>query len=90
MRFQCSVRCLQRILFMWKNSAEDSGHYSLRPIDSDDFACVRPIFSLSHKSGAFGIPEHIFPFLGIALVAAQKMIVKSWLPEGRESLAGKL
>ena len=52
--------------------------------------CIGVLVLARDKSGAFGIPEHIFPFLGVALVAAQKMIVKSWLPEGRESLASKL
>jgi hypothetical protein len=57
------------------NSAEDSGLYSLRPIDSHDLTDVRRAFSLGDKSGTHGILEYISPFLSVALVAAQKMIV---------------
>ena len=68
----------------------DGRPYSLRSIDSHDLTGVRPAFRLSDKSGTHGILEYIFPFFGVVLVAAQKMIVKSWLPEGREFLASNL
>ena len=71
-------------------SDEDGRPYSLRSIDSHDLTGVRPAFRLSDKSGTHGILEYIFPFFGVVLVAAQKMIVKSWLPEGREFLASNL
>ena len=71
-------------------SDEGGRPYSLRSIDSHDLTGVRPAFRLSDKSGTHGILEYIFPFFGVVLVAAQKMIVKSWLPEGREFLASNL
>src|SRR5258708_5478181 len=79
----CSVRCPQRIMLgPGRTPLGTADATTLRSIDSNDFTGVRPIFSPSNKSGAHWILKHIFPFLVVAFVAAQNMIVKSWLPEG--------
>ena len=67
-----------------------SGQRTLGPIDSHDLTGIWPAFGLRNKSGSHRILEYIFPFFSVTFIVAQKMIVKSWLPEGRELLARKL
>ena len=58
-------------------------------IDHRDFPGVRPGLSNFDEASANGILVHIIPFIGIALTAAQNMIVKSRLPKRGQDLARK-
>ena len=82
----CSVRCPQRIMFDPEGLRWGQRTLQLCAINSHDFTGVRPIFSPSDESAAHWILKYIFPFLSVAFVAAQKMVVKSWLPEGGKLL----
>ncbi len=86
----CSVRCPQRSCAESAETADATasvGSTASRAIDYDDFACVRPIVGLSHNPRAHGIVAHVVPFLSIALVAPQQVVVKSRLPERAQLLA---
>lgn len=92
---RCSVRCPQRTgLAAALSPGESAGtadatalsFSASRSIDADDFSGEWPVFCANDETGAHGILEHVVPFVGVALVATQEVIVKSWLPERREPL----
>jgi hypothetical protein len=88
---RCSVRCPQRSSSGFETrSADDSGHYSSRSINSDDLASVWPVFGSTNESGAHRILEYIFPFRGVTLVAPQQMVVEPRLPERGKYLTSYL
>jgi hypothetical protein len=95
----CSVRCRQRTALRAATSHVKSAGTAdatalflraSRSIDTDDFSSERPVFCANDETGSHGILEHVVPFVGVALVAAQEMVVKSWLPEGNEFLTVEL
>jgi hypothetical protein len=86
----CSVRCHQRIGFQAKTGeAADGPALFLRAsgaIDPHNFSGERPVLCSNHEASAHRILEYVVPFRGVALVAAQKVIVEAWLPKGRQLL----
>jgi hypothetical protein len=91
---RCSVRCHQRIDLRGEShgkSAETADAPALflrasRAIDPHNFSGERPVFCPNHEASANRILEYVVPFRGVALVAAQKVIVEAWLPIGRQLL----
>ena len=93
----CRVRCLQRTGLHGSTSNAKSAETAdatarlLRAsgaVDANDFARVRPIFGASDDSCSHRVLKDVIPFVSVALVAAQEMIVKTWLPERNNPLAG--
>lgn len=91
----CSVRCHQRTGLRAATCPAESAETAdatavflnaSRAIEAHDFSSERPVFCPNDEPGAHGILEHVVPFLGVTLVAAQEMIVKAWLPIGNEFL----